>query len=190
MRVVLGKFVQHSHIGRNHPSVAAGPVALLAVRGGVGRAEVLVAPPQPVFGVPEPFAGPVVHLPGLLEIVFVAAGHSPLHKSGHTHLDGVDPGPVGDGFLPVEDVVQALFDVLDHFLLSEHTVHIDVALGAAVIVGIGRECHSVAHIPVELVSPVEGVVYVLLLRVHAVECEQAFVVHASCPDVALVNLAS
>ena len=89
--------LQASHQCGINPSVAATPIALLAVGLAIGRHEVLVAPPKAVFLVEksasERVATPFIHLHGMLEVFLLAGYQRHLHIYGHCHLNGINPRP-------------------------------------------------------------------------------------------------
>ena len=118
MCFVSGNFIQYTHKGCIYPTVASGPVAVLAVRLLVRRIEILIAPPQTFFLIEHTgfivlTACIIVHIPHFI-IVLLFSGHlTEFGINGHCHLDSIDPPPVVN-LRSVYYHIDAGFDIPDH----------------------------------------------------------------------------
>ena len=186
--------VHATHEGRIHPTVAATPVAVLAVGSGVGSHVVLIAPPESLLRVEESTSkgvtGPQVHLHCVVGVSAFARYLISLHVDGHRHLDGIDPRPpaverpFGLRLLIVgclHLVVEVLEYGLDLLLATALHITVEVSLSAALVVGIVG-LHTVARGPLVEVTPAVGIVDVTCIIVDLVEGHQSFVIHGACPQ--------
>ena len=190
MRFVGRDDVEHAGQRREHPAVAARPVAALAVRLGVGRIEVLIAPPQVIRLAVEAVAALDVlrirvHRVRLVGVAGRRCRAAQLRVDRHRHLDCIHPGPVVHGAARDDHVDVGLY-VAVRIAWRVHVVEIDVRLARALVVraargGAADEAPAVAR------APADRVVDVARLRIDAVERHQTFVVHRARPDVARVR---
>ena len=191
--VFRGEKVHAAHEGSIHPTIAATPVAVLAVGCRVGSYIVLVAPPESFLHVEEStsegITAPGVHPHGVIGIFTVARSLVDLHIEWHCHLDSVDPGPpavegtLGLRLLRVGSlhlVVEVLDDACDLLVAATLEVTVGVGLAAALVVGIVG-LHAVAWLPFMECCPTVGIVDVAVVLIDFVECHQSFVIDGSCP---------
>ncbi len=186
--VFLADGLHHADQCRVHPSVAAAPVAILAVGLFVGRHVVFVAEPESVAGVEQSasafVACPTVTLHGIVHILALAGElvHHGIER--HGHLYGVYPCPVvmsSGGHLVVEvlpEVAQQLF-----LRLPRIGQQLDIGLPATLVVGIGG-AYAVARCPLMEIGPCHGVVDISLLRVYGLQGHETLVVHGAGPQAA------
>ena len=186
--------VHATHEGRIHPTVAATPVAVLAVGGGVGRYVVLIAPPETLLRIEETTSEgvtrPEVHLHRVVGVAAFARHLIGLHVDGHRHLDGIDPRPpaverpLGLRLLLVGRlhlVVEVLQNWLDLLVAATLHITVEVGLSAALVVGIVG-LHTVAGGPLVEVAPAVGIVDVARILVDLIERHQSLVIHGTCPQ--------
>ena len=85
--------------GRVHPAVAPGPITVFPVGLGIGRTEIGISPPKPLFGIVQTLravtvASEHIHLVCFFVVTLIAGELPQLRKDRHGHLYGIYPGPV------------------------------------------------------------------------------------------------
>ena len=166
-------FIQYPYKSCIYPAVSTTPVTIFSIRFFVRRIKILIAPPQAIFriihsGFSVHVTSVRIHIPHLI-VVFLFTGHFPkLSVDWHCHLDSVNPPPIVH-LRSIDYHIDTCFYIPDHIRIGRtHIIKVDINLSAAMVVCVTGRI-AVSHSPFVEISPIVGILIIILTRVNAIQ---------------------